>query len=768
MPLRGQSITYNGYVRDSLSGEVLIGANILLNKNTGTVSNKYGFFSIHVPAGAKQLQVSFAGYPSKTLPLNPQEPFLEVVLSPTELKTVVVTPDRAESTQKIAGLIDIPIERLKAIPMAFGETDIIKALAFTPGVSVGNEGTSGLLVRGGSPDQNMILLDDAPLYNQSHLFGFVSTFNADAIKKVDLYKGAFPARFGGRLSSVIDVTMKDGNDKALKKEFTIGLLSSRLFMEGPLLKRQEHKTSFMLSARSSYFTLFLLPTMISYRNGNADSYFNYWLYDLNAKVTHQISKNQSLSLSVFQGHDYWNAWDGGKSERSKFQLDWGNTTSTIKYNYMVNTRLFMNVLGAYTKYQYRTGFTNYLENTTEESLTTLFQVKSSVRDWMVKTRFEYFPHNHWQVYFGTESVLHQYLPSFIKTTFSINENSLARANAAINANEQSIYIENDLRPLQALRLNVGARSVWFNVQNQTYHSLEPRLSLNYSLLHDFSLKASYSQMRQFIHLLSSNTIGVPNDLWVPATKNVKPQSSEQLSVGISKDFPKHHWQLGIEAYHKNFRNLIDFRAGADFLTEFTTSWEDKIEKDGIGKATGFEVFINKTKGWFNGWLAYTYAVNERKFDNINNGQWFRANYDRRHTVSLTGNYDLTKNIRVSGVWQYSSGQPATVPVALVRNPELPRPDFIYDERNNFQTLDYHRLDLAINFTKTTPKHHLRTWSLGIINVYNRKNPLFLNTKLKTKYEGQPPLYKAVGYDSRLSQISFFPILPSVSYSLKFK
>ena len=346
----GQSITYNGYVRDSLSGEVLIGANILLNKNTGTVSNKHGFFSIHVPAGSTQLQVSFAGYPPKILPLNPHEPFLQVLLSPTELKTVVVTPDQVESSQKIAGLIDIPVERLKAIPMAFGETDIIKALAFTPGVSVGNEGTSGLLVRGGSPDQNMILLDDAPLYNQSHLFGFVSTFNADAIKKVDLYKGAFLARFGGRLSSVIDVTMKDGNVKTLKKEFTVGLLSSRLFMEGPLLKRQEHnKTSFMLSARSSYFALFLLPTMISYRNGSADSYFNYWLYDLNAKVTHQISKNQSLSFSVFRGHDYWNGWDGGLTERSKFQLDWGNTTGTIKYNHMINARLFMNILGVYTQ-----------------------------------------------------------------------------------------------------------------------------------------------------------------------------------------------------------------------------------------------------------------------------------------------------------------------------------------------------------------------------------------------------------------------------------
>lgn len=387
---------------------------------------------------------------------------------------------------------------------------------------------------------------------------------------------------------------------------------------------------------------------------------------------------------------------------------------------------------------------------------------------MVKTRFEYFPHNHWQVYFGTESVIHQYLPSFIKTTFSINESALARANAAINANEQGIYLENDLRLAQALRLNVGARSVWFNVQNQTYHSLEPRLSLNYSLPHDFSLKASYSQMRQFIHLLSSNTVGVPNDLWVPATKNIRPQSSEQLSVGISKDFPKQNWQLGVEAYHKNFRNLIDFRAGADFLTEFNTSWEDKIEKDGIGKATGFEVFINKTKGWFNGWLSYTYAVNERKFDNINNGQWFRANYDRRHTISLNANYDLTKNIRVSGVWQYNSGQPATVPVALVRNPELPRSDFIYNERNNFQTLDYHRLDVGINFTKTTRKNNQRTWSLGIINVYNRRNPLFLETKLKTKYEGRGFLAKEVGYDSRLSQISFFPILPSVSYSLKFK
>ena len=519
-------------------------------------------------------------------------------------------------------------------------------------MSVGNEGTSGLLVRGGSPDQNMILLDDAPLYNQSHLFGFVSTFNADAIKKVDLYKGAFPARFGGRLSSVIDVTMKDGNNNRIRKELSVGLLSSRFMIEGPLTRRENNKTTFMLSARSSYFSLFLLPTIISYNNGSADGYFNYWLYDINAKITHQISKSQTLSLSVFRGHDYWYGWDGGQLERSKFKLDWGNTTATVKYNHILSPKLFMNVLGAYTKYQYRTGFENYLVNNKNNELENYFRVSSSVNDLILKTRFEYYPHNNWQVYFGTEAVLHRYQPSFTETNFSVNEALLAQANAPTNANEQNIYVENDLRFFEKLRLNVGARAVRFGVQGQVYHSFEPRLSLNLILPRQFAFKASYNQMNQFIHLLSSNTIGFPNDLWVPATRTVSPQFAEQISVGISKDIGQ-QWQLSAEAYRKTFKNLIDFKTGTDFLTEFDKSWENKIETNGIGQATGLVVFINKTKGRLNGWLSYTYALNQRRFDNINSGQWFRANFDRRHTAVFNLSYILNKPPALT-VYQYPS------------------------------------------------------------------------------------------------------------------
>lgn len=760
------STIYNGYVKDSLSGEVLIGANVFTG-NVGTTTNKYGFFSLSLPTASKRIYVSFVGYKTAQIELNPQKPLLQVLLTPIDLETVVVRND-APVQQLPIGLTNISIERLKAVPMAFGEVDIMKALAFTPGVSVGNEGTSGLLVRGGTPDQNMILLDDAPLYNQAHLFGFISTFNADAIKKVDLYKGAFPARFGGRLSSVIDVTMKDGNAKQIKKELSIGMLSSRFLIERPLSRRENNKTSFMLSARSSYFTLFLLPTIISYNNGSSEGYFNYWLYDINAKITHRINSTKTLSWSVFRGHDYWYGWDGGQLERSKFKLDWGNTTSTLKYNQILNPKLFLNVMGIFTKYQYKTGFENYVANEGSNELINFFRVSSSVRDWILKTRFEYYPRANWQVYFGSETTVHRYNPSFTQTNFSVNEAVLAQANAAINANEQSFYVENDVQAHAKLRLNAGVRAVLFGVQGQVYRSLEPRLSVNYSPSNQFAIKMSYSQMNQFIHLLSSNTIGFPNDLWVPATQKVRPQFSEQISVGLSKNFADSPWQISVEAYTKSFRDLIDFKTGTDFLTEFDKSWESKIETNGIGKAQGLEVFINKTQGKLSGWVSYAYATNQRKFDNINSGQWFRANFDRRHTAALNVAYQISKRVSISGVWQYSSGQPATVPVAIVRNPEFPQLDLIYRDRNNFQMLDYHRLDLSFNFTKTNKKQRIRTWSWGVINAYNRRNPLFLTANIRTTPNPKGFDFIGIGFNSQLQQVAFFPVLPYVSYSLKIK
>jgi len=751
-----QHATISGYLTDVASGEALIGATVreAISRN-GTTTNRYGFYSLTLPRGRVRIAASYISYfpVSHEFELRQDTTLaLRLTTASQSLGEVTITPEENQQIKPL-GSINIPIQRLRAVPTLFGEPDIIKALALTPGVSTGNEGSTGLLVRGGSPDQNLILLDEATVYNAAHLFGFVSIFNPDAIKNVDLYKAGFPARFGGRLSSVLDITMKEGNNQEMKGEASIGLISSRFNLEGPIRDKQ---TSFMLSARSSYLSLFLLPTYIPYKKGATDAFFNYWLYDINGKVNHTFKDGGRLFFSVYNGNDFWTAYDGSYSEKSKFALNWGNTTATTRYSRTLNPKLFFRSVLTYSRYRY--GLDG--SNSSDGIITEQFGSESTMRDWTLRTGFDFFPAPAHQIRFGTEVISHAYQPSALTTTYAVNPDSLPKANNLINAWEYAVYAEDEAQPISWLKLNVGVRGAAFHVEEHTYTSLEPRLAVSFLLPAQFALKGSYTLMRQYIHLLSSSGAGFPNDIWVPSSRRVAPQFSWQLALGVTKTLPWLNTEIMVEGYHKTMTNLIDYQQGTNFLMgAYSRDWQEEIETGGIGKAYGLEIFLNRTQGRFTGWLSYALAWNQRQFINISNGNWYPARYDRRHSFSVTGNYKLANAWSLSSTWVYSSGQPVTLPVG-VQEDIYGNKIFIYTGRNNARMPAYHRLDLGANYTRQTRRGRTATWSFGVYNAYSRVNPYYLD--FRNKYNSS---WEIIG--KQMVQRSLFPLLPSFNYSLKF-
>ncbi|MDZ7934695.1 MAG: TonB-dependent receptor plug domain-containing protein [Emticicia sp.] len=670
------------------------------------------------------------------------------------------------------GVTSIPVSRLKTIPILFGESDIIKALTTTPGVSTGNEGTSGLLVRGGTPDQNLILLDDAIVYNTAHLFGLVSIFNTDAIKNVDLYKSGFPARFGGRLSSVLDISMKEGNNQRKRKELTVGLISSKLLLEGPLSDKLWGKASYMISARTSYLTPFLLPQIIQFKRGNAAQMFNYWLYDVNAKINYKVNAKTQIFASFYHGNDFWVAQDGLVNDRGKFSLNWGNLIGSLRMNYIIHLKLFLKTIASTSNYRYQVGNTSYEAKNNDWRVSNYLINTSSIRDINAKVSFEWFPLSFQQVRFGFDATNHQYSPTQINTNFTISQDSLFNINKKIIANEYSAFIENEMDIARNFKVNLGLRRVFFNTDDKRFDAIEPRVTANVLLPRSFAFKLGYSQMNQFIHLLSSNNVGLPNDIWVPATRNINPSFSEQLSFGMTKFFSKQHLELTLEVYQKSFKNLIDYSDGKNFFSSFNTSWENLVEKNGIGRIKGLEIFLNKPEGVFTGWISYTLSKNERRFENINKGDWFAANFDRRHSLSITTNYSPKNSKRsFAASWIYQSGQPITVPTAVyeqfnegqttVTGYTIP----IYESRNNYRMPTYHRLDFSYNVKKTTKKHRDAMLSLGIYNVYNRVNPYYLDLRWQPNPRPRSG-EKFKGVENKLYKVGIIPVLPFFSYSIK--
>lgn len=777
----GQTPRFNvsGFVTDANTGEALIGASASEEySKTGLFTNKYGYFILLLNQKSARLKISFIGYETATLDITlNKDTTLYISLSPKEqlLEEVIVKNTEEQKLQRTPiGVTSIPVSRLKEIPILFGESDIIKALAMTPGVSTGNEGTSGLLVRGGTPDQNLILIDDAIVYNASHLFGLVSIFNTDAIKNVSLYKAGFPAQFGGRLSSVLDISMKEGNNRKKNQELTIGLIGSKILFEGPLSQKHWGKSSYMISARTSTLTPVLLPAIIAFKLGKAESSLNYLLYDVNAKINYQIGKKTQIFASIYHGNDFLISQDGLVNDRGKVNLNWGNLIGSVRLNYIIHPKIFLKAIGSFSDYHYTLGATSYeKDNTKWKEKDYLFNT-SSIRDWSGKASIEWFPFSFYQVKFGLETTNHLYTPTSLSTSQPVFTDSLKKITASLTANEYSLYIENELNLSKWFSTNIGLRQAVYTVRNNTFNRLEPRVSANILLPQHIAIKGGYSQMNQFIHLLSSNGVGFPNDVWVPSTNNISPSNSEMFSVGLTKSFPKQHIELSIEAYKKEFKNLIDYSDGKNLFSNFNTSWENLIEKNGIGRVKGVEFFLNKTEGVLNGWIAYTYSKNERKFTNINDGNWYAANFDRRHIVAIVINYkpENSKNsFNIS--WNYQSGQPVTVPIGIIQY--FNERDYtldgsiiqIYGNRNNYRMPAYHRLDISYSFQWTTRHHRDATLSLGIYNVYNRLNPYYLKTHWQP-YPFVTAENKFKGIENKLYQVGIIPFLPFFSYSLKLR
>jgi len=754
----------NGYIKDYFTGETLAGVSVVDSATSkGTSSNSYGFFSLKIklPATLYFSSVGFQTSSFHVTQLSDSSYTFDIKPVEYQLDEVVVKSAKENFQNKQAGYLSIPIERLNTIPTIFGEKDIFKALALTPGVSNGNEGTVGLYVRGGTPDQNLILLDEAPIYNTAHFFGIISVFNSEALKKVDMYKGILPAQYGGRVSSVIDVTMKEGNTKLRKNDHGLGLVSSSMLLEGPLSYKNHDKGSYMVSGRAAYLGLVTLPLWLLYQYGKSDQYFNYLLYDINAKINYKLDNKSHIYLSLYNSYDRWDARQSYSADsRGRLNVNWGNLTGTLRYNRILKPNLFLKSVLLFTRYQYGISVATSEKIEGKFRTTDSYFLKPSLADVTAKTSLEYFISPSYTIRAGLDATRHIYKPTKLETTFEVGENVLEANNKSFKASEFGFFTEHELSFAKFLRFNAGLRLAAFSIQQKNYTSFEPRLSANLILPRNWAIKGGYAQMRQFIHLLSSNSIGLPNDVWVPATAAVPPQFARQYSIGLFKNYPSQKLSLSVEGYYKSLKDQIDYSSGASLFADVGKPWETLVEKGGIGRAYGLEFFLNKTEGSFTGWVAYTLAWNELKFANINRGEWFYGNFDRRHTLNLTGNYKISSSVNVSANWVFNTGRPVTVPVATVPAYYSYQLEFIYGNRNNYRMPNYHRLDFGINWERRSKRNRTVTWSVGAYNAYNRLNPYYI--EVGGSHEPQ----KAGNFDYRLYSYGFVPIIPYVGFVAK--
>ena len=760
-------ITLSGYVKDSLSGETLIGATISAN-GKGVNSNQYGFYSLTLPAGDYILTVSYVGYEPKQAPLSLRAgQSYNLLLSPaaTVNTEVIVTAKRRDANIKSSqmGKIDLSIGQIKAIPMLLGEVDLLKALQLLPGVRNAGEGNAGFYVRGGGADQNLIMLDDAVVYNSGHLFGFFSIFNGDAIKSTSLIKGGFPAQYGGRLSSVLDVAMKEGNANKLQVDGGIGLIASRLSVQGPLKK---DKASFIVSARRTYIDALVKPFIKSTSQFHGSGYY---FYDLNAKVNYIFSENDRVYLSGYFGRDVFAFNNSQRSFRAS--IPWGNSTGTLRWNHVFNRRLFANTTLVYNDYKFAfNGSQNGLD----------IGLSSGIRDQNAKVDFDYYPSPQHKLKFGGLYTHHKFTPNILSgrqdsIQFTPNTNSFKYAN------EAALYLQDDWTLSDRIQVNAGLRYSSFSQVGpytvfkqdvngnhtdstsyrrgkviRTYGGFEPRLTTRFAVTERSSIKASITHNLQYIHLVSNAGSTLPTDLWVPSTYVVQPQKSWLYSAGYFRNFLGNALETSVELYYKSMHNQIEYREG------YTPSLKDPEQEFVFGKgwSYGAEFFVNKTKGRFTGWFGYTLSWTWRQFPDLNGGEKYPAKYDRRHDLSVVSSYDVSKKWKVSAVFVYGSGVAASLPVKFyVLNGILTQE---YSRINQYRLAAYHRLDLSAIYTPaaSVKKKLQSSWVFSIYNAYNRLNPYFLYFD----QTGSP-------YNNSLSvaikQVSLFPVIPSVTWNFKF-
>jgi hypothetical protein len=754
-----KTATVSGFVKDARNGESLTGAVIYPEENPaiGIATNSYGYFSLTLPTGKYTLVVQFLGYKTRKVPLDLKEN-LQVTFEMEEesiaLKEITITGEKNNNNVVQSELISkINVREIQNIPVILGEKDIMKTIQLLPGVTPAGEGNAGFYVRGGGVDQNLILLDEAPVYNPSHLLGFFSTFNSDAIKDITLYKGGFPAEYGGRLSSVVDIKMNEGNNKKFHLSGGIGIIASRLEIEGPLFKS---KGSFMIAARRTYADLFLrlLP-----RHGadSTASKSTLYFYDLNIKANYELSSKDRLYFSCYLGRDNFNL--GGA-----LGLNWGNVTATTRWNHIINDKIFSNTSLIFNKYSY-----NF--NVAVGNLT--MKVLSEIKDWNLKEDLHFYLNSNNTIKFGFNSIYHTFVPSKVDSSAFLRvrsmDNRYALENALYISNEQTItpHIKATYGLRYSLFSSIGPGTIY--TYNQvadvvdsvtypkgkifnTYGGLEPRLLVNFIINDSSSIKVSYARTRQYIHLLSNTTSTTPFDLWVPSNINILPEIANQYTIGYFRNFSNNMFETSVELYYKTLQNQIDYRNGANLILN------NKVESQlvfGKGWGYGAEFLIRKKYGKLTGWISYTLSKTKRQFPDINSGNVFLAKQDRPNNLAIVGMYELNPKITFSATWIFYSGNVVTFPSGryVVDGNIVP----YYTERNGYRMPDYHRLDIGLTWQRKKTERFESNWSFSVYNVYGRSNAYAINFQ---QDPNDPTKMQAV-------QLSLFRFVPAISYNFKF-
>lgn len=748
--LSAQEFTISGYMRDANSGEELLYATVYAGgTNSGVTTNLYGFYSLSLPAGEYTINYSYVGYESIAFKVNLNanvKKDIELGGDALLLNEVVVVAQREDEnvTNTEVSVVSLDIKDVKKIPVLFGEQDILKTIQLLPGVSANSEGGSGFFVRGGDADQNLILLDEAPVYNASHLLGFFSVFNSDALKDVKMYKGGIPAQYGGRASSVMDVRMKNGNMKEWEASGGLGLISSRLTLEGPLV---QDKGSIILSGRRTY--LDVVAGLVSPDFADLSLYF----YDLNLKANYKLGDKDRVYFSGYLGRDALGTED--------FGFDWGNQTMTVRWNHTFNSKLFLNTSFIYSDYDY--GFK-------VQNGGVSINLDAGIYDYNVKQDYSYYLNPQNKIEFGWNGIYHQFKP----TVFSFDD-SAADAAQEQYALEGGFYVSNTQKFSEKFSMNYGLRlstmsnigdytEKEYNAEDEviketifesgefynTYANLEPRINATYLLGAKSSIKASYNRNVQYLQLLSNSTSGTPTDMWIPSSSLVKPTIADQVSVGYFRNFSSNSYKFSVESYYKNLQNTVDYENGAE------TFGNPDIEAElvfGKGRAYGIEFLLEKTKGKFTGWASYTLSKSERQYDEINGGDWFSARQDRTHDISLVGTYQITPKLTLSGTWVYNTGDAVTFPSgkyyldgSLIN---------LYTERNADRFPDYHRLDIGLTWVLKDSKRFYNDLNFSVYNAYNRKNAYTIT--FAENDLGQ----------TEATRLALFGIIPSVAWNFKF-
>lgn len=761
--------TISGYIRDSLSRETLIGASLnVKGQNKGVSTNNYGFFSLSLPFGSVQLVVSSVGYIPVELSLDLTKD-LELnfsLLSKASLSQEIVISSRkkdANVRNAQMGKLDLSMNQIRSLPVIFGEVDPLKALQLMPGVRNAGEGNSGLYVRGGGPDQNLILLDDAVVYNPGHLFGFFSVFNGDALKNVSLIKGGMPAQYGGRVSSVLDIAMKEGNMQKTQVEGGIGTVSSRLSIQGPL---QKDKSSYMISGRRTYIDMLVKPFVSKESSFNGSGYY---FYDLNAKINYRFSSKDRIYLSGYFGRDVFDFKNKGRS--LDISIPWGNATASLRWNHVFNKKLFSNTTAVYNDYNFSFG-------AKQDNFSV--RLNSGIRDLGLKTDFDYFANTNHRMKAGVQFTRHRFTPSVVSgnqdsTVFEPN-------NAQIkHAIELAAYVQDDWDLTDKLKMNIGLRFSGFNQIGPYRHferdangnkldstiygqgksvkwhgGFEPRWTMRYALSEESSLKASVTRNQQYIHLVSNTGTSLPTDVWVPSTIRVKPQLSWQYAAGYFRNFNDNMFETSVEVYYKSMENQIEYKEG------YTPSIRDPEEEFVFGKgwSYGSEFFIQKTRGKLTGWIGYTLSWTWRKFPELNEGKKYPAKYDRRHDLSIVGMYEASARWKWSAVFVYATGNTVTLPERFYLTETVLAQQF--SSINQYRLAPYHRADISATYTprRQENKKYKTSWVFSVYNVYSRMNPFFI-------YFDQ----EGSAFDNSLrikaKQVSLFPIIPSVTWNFRF-